>query len=134
MKITDILTEADFDFDDLKLKGLGSELDRDDTDKGFNAPAMVDQLGKILDSRGNPNPITSVKTDDGKEVKITMDQASTLMALLKREPRNYIDREEKNRFRDEIQTSPGLNPFLDAGDGKSMQQVFVQKYGKGLLS
>src|SRR6056300_1509574 len=99
MKITDILTEADFDFDDLKLKGLGSELDTDDTDKGFNAPAMVDQLGKILDSRGNPNPITSVKTDDGKEVKITMDQASTLMALLKREPRNYIDREEKNRFR-----------------------------------
>ena len=61
----DIVKEDFNDIDDLQLGNVGAELDKDDTGgKGFEKDAMFDQLGKILDSQSNPNPITTVKTDD----------------------------------------------------------------------
>jgi len=127
MKITDILKEGDFG--DLGLKGLGAELDKDDdynpeTDKF----SMSQQLGKVLDSRGNPNPMNSVETRDGAEVQLTMDQAANLMSLLKRPPVNGTDTEEKKQFQRDISKKDGLMPFLDANDGKTMQQLYVTKY------
>jgi len=125
MKIQDILKEGDFD--DLGLKNYGKELDRDD-DGGGDDFSIVDQLGKILDSRGNPNPIDSVKTRDGSDIKVTPDQANALMQLLKRSPVNGSDRQEKAKFSKDITTKVGLTPFLDANDGKSMQQYYIANY------
>ena len=120
------------DMDDYGLGDHGRELDRDEP--AYNPDAkgdkfsLVDQLAKAIDSRGNPNPIDTVTTRDGSEIKITMDQAANLMKLLKREPANFTDREEKDEFRKEIETKVGLVPFLDMTDGQSMQNLYVKKY------
>jgi len=50
-------------------------------DKEFKQDTMFNQLGKVLDSRGNPNPITHVTTDDGEKHPITAQQAKALRAL-----------------------------------------------------
>ena len=128
MKLKDILKEGDFD--DLGLKGLGSELDRDDDqyDPETDKFSMTKQLGKMLDSRGNPNPIDSVETRDGAVVQLTMDQAANLMSLLKRPPVNGTDRQEKEQFQRDISKKDKLMPFLDANDGKTMQQLYIQNY------
>ena len=128
MKLTDILKEGDFD--DLGLKGLGSELDRDDDqyDPETDKFSMTKQLGKMLDSRGNPNPLNSVETRDGAVVQLTMDQAANLMSLLKRPPVNGTDRQEKEQFQRDISKKDKLMPFLDANDGKTMQQLYIQNY------
>jgi len=128
MKLTDILKEGDFD--DLGLKGLGSELDRDDDqyDPETDKFSMTKQLGKMLDSRGNPNPLDSVETRDGAVVQLTMDQAANLMSLLKRPPVNGTDRQEKEQFQRDISKKDKLMPFLDANDGKTMQQLYIQNY------
>lgn len=128
MKIKDVLKEGDFD--DLGLRGLGSELDRDDDnyDPETDKFSMTKQLGKMLDSRGNPNPLNSVSTRDGAEMQLTMDQAANLMSLLKRPPVNGTDRQEKQQFQKDISKKQGLTPFLDANDGKTMQQLYVSKY------
>lgn len=126
------LTESDFD--DLGLRGHGSELDRDSNDMGKDyAKPMVQQLGKVLDSRGNENPIDSVETKDGSQIKVTMDQAATLLMLLKLSPVNGMDRQNHEKFRDDIQTKAGLVPFLDANDGKSIQMLYLEKYGQERL-
>ena len=127
MKIKDLVNESDFA--DLGLKGLGSELDKDDDfDPVKDGFSIVDQLGKVLDSRGNPNPLNSVETRDGATVQLTMDQAANLMSLLKRPPVNGTDTEEKKQFQRDISKKDGLMPFLDANDGKTMQQLYIQKY------
>ena len=67
MKMKDIVAEGTLD--DLGLRGHGRELDQDDEGgPGFKQTAMFDQLGKILDSKSNPNPLTHVTTDDGEKV------------------------------------------------------------------
>ena len=127
MKIKDMLNEGDFD--DLGLKGLGSELDKDDDyDPERDKFSMTKQLGKMLDSRGNPNPLNSVETRDGAVVQLTMDQAANLMSLLKRPPVNGTDRMEKEQFQKDISKKDKLMPFLDANDGKTMQQLYIQNY------
>lgn len=128
MKLKDILKEGDFD--DLGLKGYGAELDVDDDtyDPETDKFSITQQLGKMLDSRGNPNPKNSVETRDGAEVQLTMDQAANLMSLLKRSPVNGTDRMEKQQFQKDISKKDGLTPFLDANDGKTMQQLYIQKY------
>ena len=128
MKLKDILKEDEFD--DLGLKGVGSELDVDDDkyDPEKDKFSITDQLGKMLDSRGNLNPKNSVETRDGATVQLTMDQAANLMSLLKRPPVNGTDTEEKKQFQRDISKKEGLMPFLDANDGKTMQQLYIQKY------
>ena len=66
--------------DDYELGDHGSELDIDDEGDGnsFTQKTMYDQLGKVLDSQGNPTPVTAVTTDDGKQLKVTPQQAKTL--------------------------------------------------------
>ena len=55
-------------------------------------------------------------------------QAANIKRLLSRETVNFTDREEKEAFRKDIETKVGLVPFLDTTDGKSMMNLYVQKY------
>ena len=71
--------EIDDDMRDLGLDGPDSaDDDNAGMDPEFKQTPMIIQVGKVIDSRGNPNPIKSVKADDGKEHPITPDQLQTM--------------------------------------------------------
>lgn len=106
---------SEIDFSDLGLKGHGSELDRDDFDNEFKEPRMFLQLGKVVDSRGNPNPLTKVKTDDGKEVDINPMQAKMIMDL---ERNMSMQGGKKQKFMKMIQMSDGLEKAKAAVDAR----------------
>lgn len=114
-------------FDDLGLKGYGSELDRDDDGdgKGFKQPSMFEQLGKILDSAGNPNPVKTVTTDDGVEIEVTPEQARMLRAFA---TTDKVKPMVRTQFIKDIQHSRGLHDFVDIKDYHEMPKLFMQKY------
>jgi len=124
MKMKDIVKEGTLD--DLGLRGHGDELDNDEKDlgKGFTNDPIFDQLGAVLDTRTGDDPITSVKTDDGKEVKVTAQQAVNLRRLLTAEG---MKPQLKLQFTKDIQMSNNLHDFLDVHPDK-MSQVFMKKY------
>jgi hypothetical protein len=124
MKISELLKEGTMD--DLGLKNYGRELDQDDDGgPGFKQTAMFDQLGKILDSKGNPNPVTHVITDDGEKVEVNPDQAHELRKLLRAEG---MKPQMKMRFTKDLQMSQHLHDFVDSGDYHKIGAVFMQKY------
>lgn len=120
----DIVKEGTLD--DLGLRGHGDELDNDEKDigKGFTNDPIFDQLGQILDTRTGDNPISSVKTDDGKELPVSPRQAVNLRRLLTAEG---MKPQMKLRFTKDIQMSNNLHDFLDVHPDK-MSQVFMKKY------
>jgi hypothetical protein len=123
MKIKDLLEGS---FDDFGLKDYGSELDRDDDEgTGFKQTAMFDQLGKVLDSANNPNPVKTVKTDDGKEIPVTPEQARMLRMFATTDKVKPVVR---TQFIKDIQHSRGLHDFLDIKDYHEMPKLFMQKY------
>ena len=91
-------------------------------DKEFKQDSMFNQLGKILDSQGNPRPLDTVVTDDGKQHKVNFQQARGLRRLLTA-PR--VKPEIKARFTKDLQTSEVLEKFLQA---KDMVELFVSMY------
>ena len=91
-------------------------------DKEFKQDSMFNQLGKILDSQGNPRPLDTVVTDDGKKHKVNFLQARGLRRLLTA-PR--VKPEIKARFTKDLQTSEVLEKFLQA---KDMVELFVSMY------
>jgi len=91
-------------------------------DKEFKQDSMFNQLGKILDSQGNPRPLDTVVTDDGKKHKVNFRQASALRRLLTA-PR--VKPDIKARFTKDLQTSEVLEKFLQA---KDMVELFVSMY------
>jgi hypothetical protein len=125
MKMKDIIKEGDFD--DFDLGGHGRELDQDDRDegKGFEKDAMFDQLGKILDTRGGADPLTTVKTDDGQEITVDANQAAELRKLLRAEGMKPA---MKLRFTKDLQMSNHLHDFVDNKDYHKIGAVFMQKY------
>lgn len=123
MKLKDIMKEGDFD--DLGLKNYGSELDQDDTGASFKEDSMFDQLGKILDSAGNPNPIKHVVTDDGEKVEVTPQQAKVLRQLLTAEG---MKPNVKMQFTKDLQKSATLHDFVDEKDYHKIGQIFMMKY------
>jgi len=124
MKMNDIVKEASFR--DFGLGNLGSELDRDDDEgQGFKQASMFDQLGKVLDSQGNPKPVNTVVTDDGKEHKVTADQARMLRMFA---TTDKVKPMVRTQFIKDIQTSNGLVDFLDIKDYHEMPKMFMQKY------
>lgn len=124
MKLNDFLKEGDFD--DLGLRGLGSELDKDDDGgPGFKGAPMFDQLGKIIDSRGNPNPVKTVKTDDGEEIEVTPEQAQMLRRLLTAEGMKPA---MKMKFTKDLQHSDTLHDFVDEKDYHKIPYIFQSKY------
>jgi hypothetical protein len=124
MKMKDIVKEGTLD--DLGLRGHGDELDNDEKDigRGFEKTSVFDQLGAVLDTRTGDDPISSIKTDDGKELKVTPQQAVMLRRLLTAEG---MKPQLKLRFTKDIQMSNNLHDFLDVHPDK-MSQVFIKKY------
>ena len=91
-------------------------------DKEFKQDSMFNQLGKILDSQGNPRQLDTVVTDDGKKHKVNFRQASALRRLLTA-PR--VKPDIKAKFTKDLQTSEVLEKFLQAND---MVELFVSMY------
>ena len=115
------------DEDDYGLGGHGSELDRDDDGEGpgFKQPSMYEQLGKVLDSQGNPNPVNTVTTDDGKTHNVTAEQARIMRMLM---TTDKVKPMVRTQFIKDMQTSHGLIDFLDIKDYHEMTHLFVKRY------
>lgn len=92
-------------------------------DKEFKQESIFNQLGKILDSQGNPNPLDTVTADDGKKFKVTFKQATMLRRLL---TAPSVKPQVKAKFTKELQQSQTLEKFLQADD---MVELFVSMYG-----
>ena len=92
-------------------------------DKEFKQDSMFNQLGKILDSRGNPRPLDTVITDDGKKHKVNFQQAKMIRMLL---TAPQVKPDLKRRFTKDIQNSETLEKFLQTDD---MGALFRSMYG-----
>ena len=87
MKIHEMIDEIkmsnlDKDLGDLE-RGMGKGIDpadTDDLDPDFKQAPMIMQVGKVLDSRGNPNPVKHLTTDDGKSTQ-SLNKATIKMLL-----------------------------------------------------
>ena len=82
-------------------------------DKEFKQDSMFNQLGKILDSRGNPRPLDTVITDDGKKHKVNFQQAKMIRMLL---TAPQVKPDLKRQFTKDIQNSETLEKFLQTDD------------------
>ena len=114
----DFMQKRDVDPADVDDGGIGP---------GFKNDTIFDQLGKILDSQGNPVERDTVVTDDGKKFKVTVPQAKTLRMMVTTDKVKPAVRFE---FTKAIQQSDGLAPFLDVKDPKDMINIFADKYMK----
>ena len=92
-------------------------------DKEFKQDSIFNQLGKILDSQGNPNPLDTVITDDGKKFKVNFKQATVLRRLL---TAPSVKPQVKAKFTKDLQQSQTLEKYLQADD---MVELFVSEYG-----
>ena len=92
-------------------------------DKEFKQDSIFNQMGKILDSRGNPRPLDTVITDDGKKHKVNFNQAKMIRMLL---TAPQIKPELKMKFTKDIQQSETLMKFLQTDD---MGALFRSMYG-----
>ena len=101
------------------------EEDDDDAGTGFSREAMFVQLGRILDSQGNPNPVSNVTTDDGETFDVSPGQAKVLRMLA---TTDKVKPNVRDQFIKDIQTSNGLSDFLDIKDPKEIPNLFVRKY------
>lgn len=111
---------------DFRSPGDDDSLDVDDEgDAGFEQKSMYDQLGKILDSQGNPSPVETVTTDDGKEIPVSAGQAKTLRMFA---TADNVKPNVRLSFLKDIQHSRGLADFLDVRDYKEMADLFIKKY------
>lgn len=127
-KVTAGVLKEDDDYRDLDLDDVGSELDQDDDygdDKGYSQKPMYDQLGKVLDSQGNPNAVNTVTTDDGKEHKVTPDQARVIRMLM---TTDKVKPMVRTQFQKDMQTSSTLADFLDIKDYHEITHLFVKRY------
>ena len=80
-----------------------------DYEPEYKKLAMWDQLGKILDSQGNPFPRDWVETDDGE--KLTGITARDAIQI--RKVALMLKPIERNDFLHRIQESAGLKEVLD---------------------
>lgn len=92
-------------------------------DKEFKQDSMFNQMGKILDSRGNPRPLDTVITDDGKKHKVNFQQAKMIRMLL---TAPQVKPDLKRQFTKDIQNSETLEKFLQTDD---MGALFRSMYG-----
>ena len=115
--------------DDMRDLGLGGPDDADDDNAGldpdFKQTPMITQVGKVLDSRGNPNPIKTVTTDDGKQHKISPQQASVIKMLL---TTDKVKPDVKRAFTKDVQQADTLGMLLQAPNQDEMVRAFLKKY------
>ena len=98
--------------------------DDDDADTGFSRESMIVQLGRVLDSQGNPKPVDSVTTDDGDHHDVTPQQAKVLRMMA---TTDKIKPDIRAQYTRDIQTTSGLEDFLKV-DPQEMPKLFVKKY------
>jgi hypothetical protein len=96
----------------------------DDEGEGYSQAPMYDQLGKVLDSQGNPKPVNMVTTDDGKQHKVSADQARVIRMLM---TTDKVKPMVRTQFQKDMQTSQGLTDFLDM-DYHELPSLFVKRY------
>ena len=125
-------TMENFDINELrKLAGLNEvEVDDEYADvPGFKEKPMFDQLGKIIDSdemskEGDDikNPLSSVKTDDGEEVEVSVGEAKALKRMMEMLPSARMGEEKsaREKFLDTIQQSEGLHSMIEFARGKGL--------------
>ena len=116
-----------------KLAGLQErDLDVDDDYSdvpGYKEKPMFDQLGKIIDSDDMSkdgddikNPLSTVKTDDGEEIEVSVDEAKALKKMMEMLPsaRMGDEKSAREKFLDSIQTSEGLHSMIEFARGKGL--------------
>jgi hypothetical protein len=77
-------------------------------DKEFDQTPMVEQLGKVVDSIGNPKPITALYTDDGYQVDITGAEAQTILKSIQ-----YVPTSNRLAYLKKLQSSTGLCDLIN---------------------
>lgn len=115
--LNNITAEVLDDFD-------GPEDDGSDS-PGFKNEPMYTQLGKVLDSQGNPKPVNTVTTDDGKTFRVSPEQARILRMLA---TTDKVKPMVRDRFTKDIQTSHGLSDFVDIKDPREIPSLFIKRY------
>jgi len=115
-KIVGPVIEDDWDEFDISAK--------DDEPEGFKQDSMYNQLGKVLDSQSNPNPVDTVTTDDGKQMKVSGDQARMIRMLM---TTDKVKPMVRDKFIKDMQTSSKLADFLDM-DYHELPSLFVKRY------
>jgi hypothetical protein len=75
----------------------------------YKNPQIFIQLGKILDSEGNPRPVNTIVTDDGVSYDVDFDQARIMLNAIRRLPTQV-----RREVIEAIQYSAGMETFLDA--------------------
>lgn len=97
----------------------------DDEEEGYKQTPMYDQLGKILDSQGNPKPVDTVTTDDGKQFKVSGDQARVIRMLM---TTDKVKPQVRTQFQRDMQNSASAADFFDIKDYHEIPQLFVKRY------
>lgn len=125
----DYLKEFEDHIDQIAGEALNDfDLDMDDGDddegESYKQAPMYDQLGKVLDSQGNPNPVTTVTTDDGKQHKVSADQARVIRMLM---TTDKVKPMVRTQFQKDMQQSGTLTDFLDM-DYHELPSLFVKRY------
>lgn len=98
---------------------------KDDEEPGYSETPMYDQLGKVLDSQGNPKPVDTVKTDDGKMFKVSADQARVIRMLM---TTDKVKPQVRTQFQKDMQNSSSAADFFDIKDYHEIPQLFVKRY------
>jgi hypothetical protein len=98
---------------------------KDDEEPGYSETPMYDQLGKVLDSQGNPKPVDTVKTDDGKMFKVSADQARVIRMLM---TTDKVKPMVRTQFQKDMQQSSSAADFFDIKDYHEIPQLFVKRY------
>ena len=124
-----IMRASEFDKDiEFMPRGIDpADIDDGGIGAGFKTDPIFDQLGKILDSQGNPVERDTVVTDDGVKFKVSVPQAKTLRMMVTTDKVKPAVRFE---FTKSIQQSGGLKPFLDVQNPRDMINIFADKYMK----
>ena len=107
------------DWDDMDMSAA------DDEPEGYKQTPMYDQLGKILDSQGNPKPVDTVTTDDGKQFKVSGDQARVIRMLM---TTDKVKPQVRTQFQRDMQNSASAADFFDIKDYHEIPQLFVKRY------
>ena len=126
------LIEAPINFDDEndEVEDGGDDYD---SKPGFSQDNMINQLGKVIDSKSagddaeamkikNFKPVTSVTTDDGQTVEVSPAQATALKDMfgMLSSARQGEEKSARERFNATIQTTKGLEQMLDFAQSKGL--------------
>ena len=120
-------SDFDSDFGALKKGFDPADDDNADMDREFKQMPMITQIGKSLDSRGNPNPVTHLTSETGKKYKASVTHAQTLKMML---TTDAVKPAIKREFTLDIAQDELLGKMLSAKSQEEMVNIFKDKYMK----